>query len=75
MDNVDDRQKTIKWDELSQKSKYWLISWFVGPPVVSVILWSMKIPNLFTYLILLNIAVALFCAVHTIRKKARQPDR
>jgi len=61
--------KTVKWEELPQKTKYWLISWFIGPPLVAIVLWTMKIPNLLNYLIVLNIVVAVFCVVYTFRKK------
>jgi len=59
----------IDWNEASTKFKIVWVSWLIGPPVLSVIIWRLQIPYIEIYLIAFAIAVWTWAILYKRRKR------
>lgn len=58
----------IEWQEASRKFKIAWVSWLIGAPVISVILYRMQIPYVEVYLIIVAIAAWTAAILYKRRK-------
>lgn len=59
----------IEWYEASTKFKIAWVSWLIGAPVLSVIIWRLQIPYVEVYLII--IAIAAWTAAILYKRRRR----
>jgi hypothetical protein len=59
----------IEWNEASTKFKIAWISWLIGAPVLSVIIWRLQIPYVEAYLII--VAIAAWTAAILYKRRRR----
>ncbi len=59
----------IEWHEASTKFKIAWVSWLIGAPVLSVIIWRLQIPYVQIYLII--IAIAAWTAAFLYKRRRR----
>lgn len=59
----------IDWSEASTKFKISWISWLIGAPVLSVIIWRLQIPYIEVYLIIVAIAAWTAAILHKRRRR------
>lgn len=59
----------IEWHEASTKFKIAWVSWLIGAPVLSVIIWRLQIPYVQIYLII--IAIAAWTAAFLYKRRGR----
>lgn len=60
---------TLEWNETSTKFKIAWLSWLIGAPVLSVIIWRLQIPYVEIYLIIIAIAAWTAAFLYKRRKK------